>query len=94
MMFTRALSSAEISAIAGAGASGLVRVPEFTAIQPLGINQVRLGVRGLTGRNIKVFISADLDSWSLLGSVANPTGSILYTDNSATNGLRFYRVAQ
>ena len=94
MMFNRALSSTEISAIAAAGSAGVVRVPEFTAIQPLGNNQVRMNLRGLTGKNIKVYASQDLDNWTLLGSLANPTGNVLYTDNSATNAVGFYRAAQ
>ena len=94
MMFNRALSGAEISAIAAAGSSGLVRVPELTGIQPLGNSQIRMSLRGLTSKNIKIFASDDLDTWSQIGLVSNPTGNALYTDNSATNGFGFYRVAQ
>jgi hypothetical protein len=94
LVFNRNLSAAEINAIYAAGSSGVVRVPEFTGVQPLSANQIQINLRGLTGKNIKIYASQDLDTWSLLTTVANSTGNILYTDNSATNGLGFYRAAQ
>ena len=94
MFFNRALSGVEISAVAAAGSSGLVRVPEFTGAMPLGGNQFRVSLRGQTGKNISIYRSQDLQAWSFLTSIPNPTGSAAFTDSSATNNLDFYRASQ
>jgi len=93
-MFNRALTAAEISAIFGAGSAGLVRVPEFTGIAPVGIGQVQLDLRGQTSKAFSIYSSPDLTTWSRLGGVANPSGAVQYNDNSATNGQVFYRASQ
>jgi len=94
MLFNRALSPSEISAISAAGSSGLVRAPEFTGIQSLGNGQAQLNLRGQTGKNFNLYTSQDLVNWTFLTSVANLAGSLLFTDNSATNALQFYRASQ
>jgi hypothetical protein len=94
MVFNRALSASEISAISAAGSAGLVRAPEFTACLPLGNGQTQLSLRGKTGKNVTVYSSPDLGSWTSLGSVANPVGSTVFMDNSATNPQSFYRASQ
>jgi GH25 family lysozyme M1 (1,4-beta-N-acetylmuramidase) len=95
MLFNRALGAAEISAIAGAGSSGLVRAPEFTDIQALGNGQVQLNLRGQTGKTFKIYTSQDdLTVWTFLRSLANPSGSVQFTESSATNSQTFYRATQ
>jgi hypothetical protein len=94
LCFNRALSSAEISAISAAGAAGLVRSPEFTAITPLGNNQVRLNLRGLTGKSLTLYSSSDLNTWTPLGTIPNPTGAAQFVDSAATESQTFYRARQ
>jgi hypothetical protein len=94
MLFNRALNAAEISSLYAAGNAGYVHAPEFTAAQALGNNQFQLNLKGLTGKNVSIYRSLDFLSWIKLGTIANPTGTILYTDNSATNDQSFYRASQ
>src|SRR5204862_182721 len=78
LCFNRVLSAAEISAIYGAGSAGLVRAPEFTAIVPLGQDQFQLNLKGITGKTFTIYRSADLATWTVLGSVPNPNGVIQF----------------
>jgi len=94
MIFNRALNGSEISAIAAAGSSGLVRAPEFTGEDFVSPNQFGLILRGLTGKNVKIYSSPDFSAWTLLSTVPNPTGVINFTDSSATNDVMFYRAIQ
>jgi len=94
MLFNRALNAQEVSSLYAAGKAGYVHAPEFTAVQALGNNQFQLSLKGLTGKTVSIYRSLDFLSWTKLGTVANPTGTILYTDNSATNDLSFYRASQ
>ena len=94
MIFNRALSASEISAISAAGSAGLVRAPEFTGTTPLGPGQFQLNLRGKTGKNITLYRSPDLLTWPSLGAISNPTGATTFTDNSATNSQGFYRASQ
>jgi len=94
MLFSRALSGAEISAISAAGSSGLVRAPEFTGMQPLGNGQFGLNLRGQTGKTFTLYTSQDVTTWTRLTSAPNPSGSIQFTDNSATNPVTLYRASQ
>jgi hypothetical protein len=94
MLFNRALSGAEVSSLYTAGVTGFVHAPEFTAVQALGSSQFQLNLKGLTGKNFSIYLSLDFTTWTKLGSVANPTGTILYIDNSATNDQSFYRASQ
>jgi GH25 family lysozyme M1 (1,4-beta-N-acetylmuramidase) len=94
MLFNRALSGAEISSLYAAGNTGFVHVPEFTGIQSVANNQFRLSLKGLTGKNFSIYRSEDFLNWTKLGTVANPTGTILFLDNSATNAQSFYRASQ
>ncbi|HWW01686.1 MAG TPA: GH25 family lysozyme [Candidatus Acidoferrum sp.] len=94
MLFNRALTSSEISAIWAAGGSGLVRAPEFTGMQSMGNGQFQLNLRGQTGKNFTIYTSRDLATWTFLTSSPNPSGGLLFMDNSATNALTFYRASQ
>src|SRR5262249_46155840 len=94
MVFNRALNAADMSSLYAAGTAGFVHAPEFTSIQPSGPNQFQLNLKGLTGKNVSIYSSLDFMSWTKLGTVANPTGTIVFTDNSATNDSSFYRASQ
>jgi GH25 family lysozyme M1 (1,4-beta-N-acetylmuramidase) len=95
LIFNRALSGSEISAIYSAGSAGLVRVPEFTGLASAGTGQFQLGLRGQTGKSFSIYRSPDLFTWTRLNTgVANPNGSIQFIDTSATNAQNFYRVSQ
>jgi hypothetical protein len=94
MLFNRALNASEVSSLYAAGNAGYVHTPEFTAVQALGNNQFQLNLKGLTGKNVSIYSSLDFTTWTKLATVANPTGSILYIDNSATNDQSFYRASQ
>jgi hypothetical protein len=94
MLFNRALNAAEVSSLYAAGNVGYVHVPEFTTVQSVGNNQFQLNLKGLTGKSFSIYRTLDFTSWTKLGTVANPTGTILYMDNSATNDQSFYRVSQ
>jgi hypothetical protein len=83
----------EIGAIYSAGSAGLVRAPEFTGMTVLGNSQVRLNLRGLTGKNFMLYTSTDLLNWSLLGAIPNPTGAAQFLD-SVNGPQKFYRAAQ
>jgi len=94
MLFNRALNAAEVSSLYASGNAGYVHAPEFTAMQPLGNSQFQLNLKGLTGKSFSIYRSLDFTTWTKLGTVANPTGTILYIDNSATNDQSFYRASQ
>jgi GH25 family lysozyme M1 (1,4-beta-N-acetylmuramidase) len=94
MLFNRALNAGEVSSLYAAGNAGYVHVSEFTAVQSLGNNQIQLNLKGLTGKTFSIYRSLDFTTWTKLGTVANPTGTILYMDNSATNDQSFYRASQ
>ena len=94
MLFNRALSAAEVSSLHSAGVAGFVHVPEFTAVQAMENSQFQLNLKGLTGKSISIYRSEDFTSWIKLSTVANPTGTILFLDSSATNDQSFYRASQ
>jgi GH25 family lysozyme M1 (1,4-beta-N-acetylmuramidase) len=94
MLFNRALNSQEVNSLYAGGNAAYVHAPEFTAVQALGNSQFRLNLKGLTGKNVSIYRSLDFTTWTKLGSVANPSGIILYTDSSATNDVSFYRASQ
>jgi GH25 family lysozyme M1 (1,4-beta-N-acetylmuramidase) len=94
MLFNRALGAAEVSSLYTAGVAGFVHAPEFTAAQALGNSQFQLNLKGLTGKSFSIYRTLDFTSWTKLGTVANPTGTILFMDNSATNDQSFYRASQ
>ncbi len=94
MLFNRALSAAEVSSLYSAGLTGFVHVPEFTSISTSGTSQFQLSLKGLTGKNVSIYRSADFLNWTKLGTTANSTGTIIFIDNSATNDQAFYRASQ
>ena len=93
LIFHRALSVSEIGAIYSAGSAGLVRAPEFTDITSAAGGQIRLNLRGQTGKNFSLYGSTNLTTWSLLGAVSNPTGAAQYFDSAAAS-QKFYRATQ
>jgi hypothetical protein len=55
-------------------------------------NQVSLVLSGPAGSNVTVLCSSNLVNWVTLTNLANPTGTVQFTDASTTNVLRrFYR---
>lgn len=94
LTFNRALTPAQISSIYSAGSSGLVRAPEFTGTVPLGNGRFQVNLRGQTGKNFTLYSSPDLVTWTSLGIVGNPSGSIQFIDSSASDPVRFYRATQ
>jgi predicted phage tail protein len=53
-----------------------------------------LGITGQTGQTYKVWVSADLENWTLMTTVTNDIGFISVTDPDAPNHKqRFYRVS-
>ncbi len=93
LLYNRALSGPEISAIAAAGSAGLVRIPEFTGIEQLPNGQMRVQVKGQTGKSFTIYGSINLLNWGSMGALANPAGSIQFTNNLFNPGL-FYRAKQ
>jgi hypothetical protein len=56
------------------------------------LNQISLVLSGPAGSNVTVLCSSNLVSWVTLTNLANPTGTVPFTDASTTNVLRrFYR---
>jgi GH25 family lysozyme M1 (1,4-beta-N-acetylmuramidase) len=94
MCFNRALSATEIAAIYNAGSTGFVRAPEFTGMTPVSASQFQLNLAGVTAKTITIYKSLDLETWAKLSTISNPSGSIQFTDNGATNGIGFYRLTQ
>lgn len=92
LVFSRALSTAELSAICSAGTAGLVRAPEFTGIAA-SRGQMQVNLRGQTGKNFTLYGSGNLQDWNSLGAVSNPTGAAQYLDSSAAL-QKFYRASQ
>jgi hypothetical protein len=72
----------------------LVRAQEITGTQPLGNGQFGFDLRGQTSKDFTIYASPDLTARTNFGSVPNPTGSIQFTDSSATNSQNFYRASQ
>jgi GH25 family lysozyme M1 (1,4-beta-N-acetylmuramidase) len=93
-VFSQALSSGQINAIYQAGSAGLVRAPEFTEVVSTNFGQVELSLRGQTGKPFALYSSTNLLSWTLLRTLSNPAGVTNYTDLSASDPYKFYRVLQ
>jgi hypothetical protein len=95
VVFNRALSGSEISAIYAADSAGMCRSPQFSSTIELGGGQFGLKLRGQTGKNFTLYSSTNLIDWTSLGSVPNPTGTTQFIDHAATNaGQKFYRASQ
>jgi hypothetical protein len=93
-IFNRALTPSEISSIRSAGSAGLLQLPTFTGTMFVGPNSFQLTAQGLTSKSISVYSSTDLSIWTRLSTVANPSGTITYTDTHATNTAQFYKLSQ
>ncbi len=94
MVFNRALSAAEISTISSAGSVGFARAPMVTGMVPVSASQFQINLRGITGKTFSIYRSLDLQTWTRLSTISNPSGNIQFTDNNATNDTGFYRIAQ
>lgn len=94
ILFNRALTASEINAIYAAGSAGLVRAPEFIGTPELVNGQFQVILRGQTGKSFTVYASPDLLSWTSLGTLPNPSGSIQLIDNTPPPTIRLYRVSQ
>jgi hypothetical protein len=92
-IFNRALSSSEISSIYSAGHAGLVEAPAITGNSFISPTSFQLNAVGLTSKSISIYTSRDLSMWTKLATVANPGGSINWTDTHATNAVQFYRLS-
>jgi GH25 family lysozyme M1 (1,4-beta-N-acetylmuramidase) len=96
LVFNRALSASEISAIYGAGAAGLIRAPELTSIDING-NTVALNMRGIPGKPFTIYHSPDLINWTSLGrynSPASTPGMLQFYDSAAGVPQYFYSLTQ
>jgi hypothetical protein len=71
-------------------------IPErlrFESVTWVAPGQVQLVLSGKPGTNVTILQSSNLVSWSLLTNLANPGGTVQFTDTTATNGpQRFYRL--
>ena len=55
-------------------------------------NQVRLVVHGEPGSSVTIRRSSDLANWVLLTNLVNTTGTVQFTDTTASHtAQRFYR---
>jgi hypothetical protein len=93
LCYNRSLTAAEINAIYAAGNAGLVRAPEFTGMTPLDGGQVRINLKGQTGKNFTIYTSSNFTTWANSGVAPNPTGSTQFTNN-AINPQTFIRASQ
>jgi len=93
LLYNRALSGFEIALIHAAGSAGLVRAPEFTGIEALGNGQVRISLKGQTGKAFTIQSSSNFTTWANAGNVPNPTGSTQFT-NYAVDPQVFFRATQ
>jgi hypothetical protein len=93
-LFSRALSSTEISALYAAGSAGMIRSPQFTGVGPSGNGQFTLNLRGQTGKTLTIYSSSNLINWSALGTISNPTGATQFIDSVTSGSQKFYRASQ
>jgi hypothetical protein len=93
MIFTDALTAAQISSLYAAGSGGLYRVPVFTSMIYIDAQPV-FTVNGQTGKSFIFFSSPDLVNWTELRVVAGTGGTATYGDYLATGPQMFYRAAQ
>ncbi|HZV33634.1 MAG TPA: LamG domain-containing protein, partial [Verrucomicrobiae bacterium] len=94
MIFSRALSSTEISSIYNAGAAGFICAPQITGAKSAN-GQLSIGVKGFTGKNYSIYSSTNLKNWTLLGTLSNSSGTNVFTIGYSTNQPQtFYRFSQ
>jgi hypothetical protein len=66
--------------------------PHFDSVAVVGPNQVKLVVSGEAGTTVTIRCSSDLASWVVLTNVVNMSGTVQFTDTTASNVVqRFYR---
>ena len=92
-LYSRALSPNEIQSIYHAGSAGkLTLTPITAALVRQSNNAIQLNFAGPIGRSFEFDISTDLTHWIPWKTQLNNSGSMLITDDSATNApVRFYR---
>ncbi len=67
----------------------------FGGIQYLPGAGMTLHLSGDPNHAIELYTSSNLINWSLLATLTNPTGTVLYTDTESTNlPRRFYKAVQ
>jgi len=54
-------------------------------------SQFSMLISGSSGQVYQVEVSTNLTSWSAVDTLANVTGTVSFTEPSATNASRFYR---
>jgi hypothetical protein len=95
MLFNRALSANQITAIYNAGSAGVLRAPDFSRTSFDGNHSLLGTVRGLTGKTIGLYGSFDLINWNLLISVTNSGGLFFFADSAPdAYPMRFYKAVQ
>jgi hypothetical protein len=78
---------------ATASLAGMVSVETPPRITSMTFNQdgIHLTVKGEVGRRYALEASGDLANWDTVAVQDNTTGSIVFSEPSATNSIRFYR---
>lgn len=90
-VFNRALTPAEVQAVAVAGTAGVCKQIQIQPPTPSAPGQLQLAITGRTGR-IAVEVSTNFLHWTQIGSVTNVTGAVNFLDvNASTQARRFYR---
>ena len=65
---------------------------QFTHISRLADGRVKLGMSGEAGFNVQLRASTNLTSWLVLTNLANPSGSLSFTDAPPVSvSNQFYR---
>jgi internalin A len=60
----------------------------------LGPAQFRFSIQGGAGTTLEIWSSTNLATWSSIGFLTNTNGTATFTDTSATNAVKSYRVKQ
>jgi hypothetical protein len=91
--FSRFGSAADIGAYEWGAAPPIT--PQFTGIRQPATNRTELQLSGEIGRRFELHASSNLTQWFWLTNLTNTSGSMPYTDTSATNQpRRFYKATQ
>lgn len=67
-----------------------VTQPAISAMQHMPDGTFQLTLTGAPGRNNSVYVSADLQNWTLLTTVMNTTGTLAVVDSQTGNSSRRY----
>ena len=67
--------------------------PRIRSVKRMGNGSTQLTLSGAPGWNNSVYVSNDLNAWSLLGTVLNTSGTAVIQDSQSTNAShRYYRM--